>query len=252
MSGHNNLRITRILKSLGELGFEHLKFKFLEFVATEVWVHGELKFTRQSLEQYWAGTLKDDGERARMEKLIAGFKEANGEKDRGRAENRFGPRVQGYSRGGGQAAKASPQHVGARPVYSSRSAFEEDDEEDDDEEEEELFSTSRRGQSKSDSGGDDDDDKRTKVFEEEEEEESDTETKEEEEGQSQQQLLLMESQCSQEEDEVVAVSHRRGKTGDGDGDANRRAFDKSEVAAESDGSQEEKDKEEEEEEEVEV
>jgi hypothetical protein len=35
-SGHNYLRITRILKCLGELGFEHLKFGFCEFVLNEV------------------------------------------------------------------------------------------------------------------------------------------------------------------------------------------------------------------------
>lgn len=65
-SSHNYLRITRILKSLGELGYEHLKKPFLLFLMEEAADKRTLTRTVRSLRNYWIGTIKDDGDRAEL------------------------------------------------------------------------------------------------------------------------------------------------------------------------------------------
>ncbi|KAI8783848.1 reticulocyte-binding protein 2 a isoform X3, partial [Biomphalaria glabrata] len=67
---HNYLRITRILKSLGELGYEHLKKPFLEFVLHEALVEKTLAPTLSSCENYWIGTIKNDADREELYTLI--------------------------------------------------------------------------------------------------------------------------------------------------------------------------------------
>jgi hypothetical protein len=57
-SGHNYLRITRILKCLGEMGFEHFKLPFLTHVYEEIILYGELEHCWSSAERYWAPTLR--------------------------------------------------------------------------------------------------------------------------------------------------------------------------------------------------
>ena len=51
--GHNYLRITRILKSLGLLGLEHLKLPWLQFLVQEIFVHGQLPRAADSCRHYW-------------------------------------------------------------------------------------------------------------------------------------------------------------------------------------------------------
>lgn len=63
-SPHNYLRITRILKFLGELGMEDVKLAWLAFFAHETYVTRALKACAASLEGYWSGTIYDDNERA--------------------------------------------------------------------------------------------------------------------------------------------------------------------------------------------
>ena len=63
-SSHNYLRITRILKCLGEMEYEHLKAPFLRFVLHEAIVEGTLDRTLDSCMNYWLEVLKDDQERA--------------------------------------------------------------------------------------------------------------------------------------------------------------------------------------------
>jgi hypothetical protein len=63
---HNFLRITRILKSLGELGLEHLKKEFLSALLKEVYITKTLKCAKSALGQYWIPTLKDDIERENL------------------------------------------------------------------------------------------------------------------------------------------------------------------------------------------
>ncbi|CAL1533700.1 unnamed protein product [Lymnaea stagnalis] len=68
---HNYLRITRILKSLGELGYEHLKTPFLDFILSEALKKNRLlERTLTSCKNYWIGTIKDDGDRERLYQLI--------------------------------------------------------------------------------------------------------------------------------------------------------------------------------------
>lgn len=143
-SGHNYLRITRILKSLGELGFEHLKFNFLAFVADEIWTHGELKNCKGSIENYWTGTLRDDAQRAEMEKRIRDFKKAAGEDDEDRfsAYRRGGPQQRyggGGGAGGGSGGGRSATGVPARkPVYVDSDSDSDDEDEVDTEEDDDA------------------------------------------------------------------------------------------------------------------
>jgi len=67
---HNYLRITRILKCLGEVGLEHYKLPFLLHVGTEILAHGELTNAKDSLIRYWAPTLRNKDQRDEMDKRI--------------------------------------------------------------------------------------------------------------------------------------------------------------------------------------
>ena len=62
-SYHNYLRITRILKSLGEFDFEHLKAGFVRFVLYEGMVEDTLDNLIDSCVKYWIGVLRNDEER---------------------------------------------------------------------------------------------------------------------------------------------------------------------------------------------
>ena len=63
---HNYLRITRILKCLGEFEYEHLKAPFVRFVLYEAIVERTLKNTKNSCLNYWLEVIKDDGERKKI------------------------------------------------------------------------------------------------------------------------------------------------------------------------------------------
>lgn len=66
---HNNLRITRILQCLGELGFEHYKKPFIEFFAKEIFENDFMPECANSLLQYWIALLNDK-EREEVEKKL--------------------------------------------------------------------------------------------------------------------------------------------------------------------------------------
>eukprot|EP01007_Sphenomonas_quadrangularis_P000631 NODE_1481_length_858_cov_185.796044_g1227_i0.p1 GENE.NODE_1481_length_858_cov_185.796044_g1227_i0~~NODE_1481_length_858_cov_185.796044_g1227_i0.p1 ORF type:complete len:199 (+),score=28.11 NODE_1481_length_858_cov_185.796044_g1227_i0:28-624(+) len=66
-SSHNYLRITRILKCLGELAYEHYKLPFIMFVLREVYETKELARLESSALDFWAGTLRNDNERWAVE-----------------------------------------------------------------------------------------------------------------------------------------------------------------------------------------
>jgi len=72
-SSHNYLRITRILKCLGEFGLEYYKKPFIEHFIQEIWVNKELSNCDTSCEIYWIGTVKDDKVRHELEEKIARF-----------------------------------------------------------------------------------------------------------------------------------------------------------------------------------
>mmetsp|Transcript_12832 Transcript_12832/g.23108 ORF Transcript_12832/g.23108 Transcript_12832/m.23108 type:complete len:233 (-) Transcript_12832:555-1253(-) len=67
---HNNLRITRILKCLGEIGLEHLKKPFLLFFLHEILVTKELKELKESCINFWVGTLRNDHDRLEVEHFV--------------------------------------------------------------------------------------------------------------------------------------------------------------------------------------
>lgn len=62
-SMHNYLRITRILKSLGEFEYEHFKGPFVRFVLHEAIVKRTLTRTLDSCMNYWVEVIRDDEER---------------------------------------------------------------------------------------------------------------------------------------------------------------------------------------------
>ncbi|CAF0879905.1 unnamed protein product [Rotaria sordida] len=62
-SSHNYLRITRILKCLGEFDYEHLKFPFLEQILREIIIENTLPNCLQSCKDYWIETLRSRDER---------------------------------------------------------------------------------------------------------------------------------------------------------------------------------------------
>ena len=65
---HNYLRITRMLKSLGEFGFEHYKAPFVEKML-RLALTGEqlLLHSAKSCVEYWIHTLRDDEARQRLQ-----------------------------------------------------------------------------------------------------------------------------------------------------------------------------------------
>mmetsp|Transcript_17854 Transcript_17854/g.19885 ORF Transcript_17854/g.19885 Transcript_17854/m.19885 type:complete len:253 (+) Transcript_17854:1-759(+) len=68
---HNFLRITRMLKSLGEFGFESpYKINFLRFIFNEIFSNGQLINTKDAATTYWLYTLRNDAELKEMEDLL--------------------------------------------------------------------------------------------------------------------------------------------------------------------------------------
>lgn len=57
-SGHNYLRITRILKCLGICGLEHLKKPFIKHFIKELYKKKELRNIKDSLFSFWLPTLR--------------------------------------------------------------------------------------------------------------------------------------------------------------------------------------------------
>ncbi|XP_004620295.1 opioid growth factor receptor isoform X2 [Sorex araneus] len=63
---HNNLRLTRILKSLGELGLEHLQAPLARFFLEETLVRGQLPSVRQSALDYFVFSVRCRQQRRRL------------------------------------------------------------------------------------------------------------------------------------------------------------------------------------------
>jgi hypothetical protein len=61
-SGHNYLRITRILKSLGEMGLSHYQYPFCRHFVDE-FRQGNLLNAADSCQNYWIQVIKDDEQR---------------------------------------------------------------------------------------------------------------------------------------------------------------------------------------------
>ncbi|KAI4901310.1 hypothetical protein NFI96_021130 [Prochilodus magdalenae] len=63
---HNNLRITRILKSLGELGFEHYQAPLVRFFLEETLVRKNLSSVKRSVLDYFVFAVRDKRERRKL------------------------------------------------------------------------------------------------------------------------------------------------------------------------------------------
>ncbi|XP_060692163.1 opioid growth factor receptor-like protein 1 [Hemiscyllium ocellatum] len=63
---HNNLRITRILKCLGEMGFEHYQPPLVKFFLTETLVHNQLPNVKESVLDYFLYTIRSKIERRKL------------------------------------------------------------------------------------------------------------------------------------------------------------------------------------------
>ncbi|KAH3757409.1 opioid growth factor receptor region [Pelomyxa schiedti] len=59
-SGHNNLRITRIITSLGQLGFEKYRRPLIEFFTKEIEDNNQLRNCTDSLKHFWKRLLDYD------------------------------------------------------------------------------------------------------------------------------------------------------------------------------------------------
>ncbi|KAM8916095.1 opioid growth factor receptor-like isoform 2-T2 [Spinachia spinachia] len=66
---HNNLRITRILKCLGTLGYRHYQAPLVYFFLKETLVHKELPQVRDSVLHYFVFAVLDKGERRSLIKF---------------------------------------------------------------------------------------------------------------------------------------------------------------------------------------
>lgn len=60
---HNNLRITRILKCLGTLGFAHYQAPLVQFFLEETLVNGQLQYVRDSVLSYFLFAVLDKKQR---------------------------------------------------------------------------------------------------------------------------------------------------------------------------------------------
>ncbi|KAM7137033.1 opioid growth factor receptor-like protein 1 isoform 2-T2 [Molossus nigricans] len=65
-SQHNYLRITRILKSLGELGYESFKSPLVKFILHEALVENTIPNIKQSALEYFVYTIRDRRERRKL------------------------------------------------------------------------------------------------------------------------------------------------------------------------------------------
>uniref|UniRef100_A0A8C5EK83 Opioid growth factor receptor (OGFr) conserved domain-containing protein n=1 Tax=Gouania willdenowi TaxID=441366 RepID=A0A8C5EK83_GOUWI len=63
---HNSLRITRIIKCLGILGYRHLQAPLVHFFLKESLVKGELPYVKDSILNYFMFAVLDKGERKKL------------------------------------------------------------------------------------------------------------------------------------------------------------------------------------------
>ncbi|XP_060588616.1 opioid growth factor receptor-like protein 1 [Ruditapes philippinarum] len=71
-SRHNLSRITRILKSLGELGYERYQARWVEFIIDEAKIKGLLPNLNGPCLMHWVITVKDDREREMLYRKAVG------------------------------------------------------------------------------------------------------------------------------------------------------------------------------------
>ncbi len=67
---HNYLRITRILKFLGEFDYENFKISFIQFVLREAIEKRTLTRTLTSCQQYWIDTVADQEVQQQLRDIV--------------------------------------------------------------------------------------------------------------------------------------------------------------------------------------
>ncbi|XP_060559595.1 uncharacterized protein LOC132719761 isoform X2 [Ruditapes philippinarum] len=72
-SRHNYLRITRILKSLGELGFERFQAPWVEFLIDEAVINKELPNLNGGCLMHWISAVKNDAEKEILFRKASGL-----------------------------------------------------------------------------------------------------------------------------------------------------------------------------------
>ncbi|XP_041920822.1 opioid growth factor receptor-like protein 1 [Alosa sapidissima] len=176
-SQHNYLRITRILKSLGELGFEAFKPPLVRLLLKESLVEGTLPNMRHSALEYFVYTLRDRAQRRALlrfaqrhyqptENFVWGPPRRR--RPPGASATAAGATVVGAAPGGGPVTtrvRSPPQEGpvsggggggrggGNRGHRSPPIAEREEDEEDEDDEDEEEEEEGRRGKDGGRAGG---------------------------------------------------------------------------------------------------
>jgi len=81
VSWHNYPRITRILKSLGELGWDHLQAPLCRHLVDESFGTGALSAMKRSLEDYFLQVVRDGKQREVLEARIKKLKKGKGSFD---------------------------------------------------------------------------------------------------------------------------------------------------------------------------
>jgi len=75
-SFHNYLRITRILKCLGEIDLEHFKIHFVTHILKETYENKQLVNCHESCVKYWVPILRNEADKEQVKKLIDDYEEA--------------------------------------------------------------------------------------------------------------------------------------------------------------------------------
>lgn len=65
-NGHNNLRITRVLVSMAEFGFEHYQAPLIRLLFAEALEHRTLAACEDSLCNFWVHVILDDSCRSSL------------------------------------------------------------------------------------------------------------------------------------------------------------------------------------------
>ena len=98
-NNHNYLRITRVIKSVGELGLERFQEAIVGYFAEEICEKGALQNCERSLRDYWFPVVRDADARARLSARFAALapaedadgESASGEEDDASADRSMPP-----------------------------------------------------------------------------------------------------------------------------------------------------------------
>ena len=98
-SFHNYLRITRVIKSVGELGLERFQEAIVGYFAEEIYEKGALQNCERSLRDYWFPVVRNADARARLSARFAALapaedadgESASGEEDDASADRSMPP-----------------------------------------------------------------------------------------------------------------------------------------------------------------